>query len=221
MSGLIDLARAIDTHVFYWINVALAHPWLDWLLPRIADFGPVRLALGIFAAALLIWGKAGAKAAVIAIAVSVLLIDRGACRWIKYETARPRPYQQLSGIWHRTPSGMKETTLQTIAAAAREPRRSLPSSHAANTMAIACVAWAAWGRRAWLLFVLSFLVGWSRVYCGVHYPADVLIGWMLGAAIAGFVVIGTERLWSRWGKLCAPRAHASAPHLFKKNKAVT
>jgi undecaprenyl-diphosphatase len=64
---------------------------------------------------------------------------------------------------------------------------STPSSHAANHMAIAICASAvlglAWGWRL-LLFAWAILIGFSRVYNGVHFPSDVLIGFALGGLIA-------------------------------------
>lgn len=69
----------------------------------------------------------------------------------------------------------------------------LPSGHAQN----AVVVWGwlahATGRRVawWGAVALSVLIGFSRVYLGVHFPHDVLAGWGIGLVLLWAVV--------RWG----------------------
>lgn len=59
-----------------------------------------------------------------------------------------------------------------------------PSGHAMSSMAlVAALVILAWGSSWWWLvlivgslFVLA--VGWTRLYLGVHFPSDILGGWM-------------------------------------------
>lgn len=71
-------------------------------------------------------------------------------------------------------------------------RRSFPSGHAQHAFAW-CVSLALLHRRGAVAFVaLAVAVALSRVYLGVHYPLDVTVGAMLGAAFAwlGSIVRG-------------------------------
>jgi undecaprenyl-diphosphatase len=51
--------------------------------------------------------------------------------------------------------------------------------------------------RLWApLGVLGLAIGYSRVYCGVHYPADVLVGFLVGL-VAALAVQLPYRAWLR------------------------
>jgi undecaprenyl-diphosphatase len=79
---------------------------------------------------------------------------------------------------------------------------SFPSGHAATSFAGATLlAWYV-PRLALPLYALAALVAWSRVYVGVHYPIDILIGAVLG------VVVATS---FRWLETHRPRARGVPP----------
>jgi membrane-associated phospholipid phosphatase len=83
---------------------------------------------------------------------------------------------------------------------ADEPTYSLPSSHASNTLAV-------WGliayrmNKSWLwvfTVILLLLIGISRPYLGVHFPQDVLSGWLLGLLMLVLFIRYESRFLEWW-----------------------
>jgi membrane-associated phospholipid phosphatase len=76
---------------------------------------------------------------------------------------------------------------------AEETSFGVPSNHAQNAVVIwgilaACLK-KAWG---WLVAILLIiLIGFSRLYLGVHFPQDVMLGWLIG----GLILWLTLRFW--------------------------
>jgi len=64
------------------------------------------------------------------------------------------------------------------------------SSHSSNSFAVAGFLWLAFRKlntKFGFLFVWASVVAYSRVYLGVHYPADILVGGIIGLLSALFV----------------------------------
>ena len=87
---------------------------------------------------------------------------------------------------------------------------SLPSGHAANSAAVygamALVATVIWWRRRqrrtiWTVAgLLVFGIGLSRVWLGVHWPSDVVAGWLVGAAWATGLAVLLKPVQARVGR---------------------
>jgi membrane-associated phospholipid phosphatase len=65
---------------------------------------------------------------------------------------------------------------------------SLPSNHSAIAAAFAVALAAQWRKITSLVVLLALLEGFSRVFIGVHYPHDVLLGFFVGGMVAAVVV---------------------------------
>ena len=65
---------------------------------------------------------------------------------------------------------------------------SMPSNHASNMFSLAVILSYFYGRFKVILFFLATVIAISRVYVGVHYPGDVIIGALIGYIISWTVI---------------------------------
>ncbi len=109
----------------------------------------------------------------IIIALSVLLADRGSVI-IKNTVDRPRPCHEpaLTGQVH-------------LIGERCGGKFGFVSSHASNAFNVALLSLLVI-RRRWYTIAIVFwalIVGYSRIYAGVHYPGDVISGSIYGALV--------------------------------------
>ncbi|WP_393073907.1 bifunctional phosphatase PAP2/diacylglycerol kinase family protein [Streptomyces sp. LN704] len=171
MSVLSDADRRLFRRV-----AAARLPGADPALRRLshcADHG--RLWLGAAAGLALVGSGTGRRAALRglgSLALASLTVNTAA----KWSTRRPRPLLDL---------------VPPIRHLARQPHStSFPSGHSASAAAFATgVALESAGHGA-LVAPVAAAVAFSRVYVGVHYPGDVLVGVAIG--------VGAAALTARW-----------------------
>jgi undecaprenyl-diphosphatase len=98
-------------------------------------------------------------------ALATLTLSHLLVQMVKRTVGRPRPSRGVLGA-----------TLVV------EPDRfSFPSGHSAAAMSVAIAYAVAYPSLAVPFVVVAALVGMSRVFLGVHYPGDVLMGQLLAA----------------------------------------
>ncbi len=93
---------------------------------------------------------------------------------------------------------------------------SFPSGHAQN--AVVFWGWLArtlrWRPYTWAFAILVLLISLSRIYLGLHYPADVVGGWIAGVFILGALALVDLRISRRpigWEGRLLPWAGVGLP----------
>ena len=166
---------SLDTHIFLFCNAVLANPVFDVVFPTITN--PMFWIAPCLIAAFFFIRKERTKALiVIGLALVTLGISDPVCnRIIKPQVHRLRPCNPAVHINNARYLCGRKTSL------------SFPSSHAMNMFALATLFSLFYRKRALWFFSFASLIGFSRIYVGVHYPLDVL-GGALGGVIVGGVV---------------------------------
>lgn len=167
--------QALDFALFGWFNAgASASLWLVEFARFASEVLPALLALTIIAAAIF---ERRLRYALFTALASVLVT------WIVVNVFRsalpfPRPAAYGLGIqW--APQGV---------------RPGFPSLHTAATFAAAFSLWCLPHRAPMLAaLVVAAVVGWSRLYLGLHFPSDIAAAVLLGALVSIMVERGVSR----------------------------
>lgn len=166
---MMERLEAYDLGMLYWFN-SWRGPWLNPALMFISHLGDLVVILAVLLAGIVLMSVLRQRR-LAGILLIVALIGWGIEWGVKLAVDRPRP--DISNALVR-PSAQP----------------SFPSGHALMTMAV-------YGSLAMLLrrvnrrlgaallvgaVAISVVVGLTRVMIGVHYPFDVLVGWIAGLA---------------------------------------
>ena len=113
---------------------------------------------------------------------------------IKNLVLRPRPYMVHEGVACLKPVDASADIMDLSAQG-----YSFPSGHSANSVT-AYGSLAVYTKKRWLIIAaaaVALAVGLSRVVLGVHYPTDVLAGWVLGLIVIFLVSFLQRRIRNR------------------------
>lgn len=201
--------HALDLQVLHLINQAWSGPWLDPFMARLSDYDSFRYPLYLGVILTLIFGGFRGRLLLIMMALCLLIGD-GIINWdFKIGVNRPRPNETEPHVRSVSVREVTESVPHHVTKG-----RSFTSGHACNNVALAMVACAIFGRWALWLWPWAALVSYSRIYCGMHYPSDILGSWLVSLYYSYFILKTAEWLWKKYGPSMCPRLHAAHPVLF-------
>jgi 4-amino-4-deoxy-L-arabinose transferase-like glycosyltransferase/membrane-associated phospholipid phosphatase len=191
--------QSLDTALFRFINQTLSCPALDVLMKPL-DSNPVFIPAAILGAALLCWkGGTRGRLFVLMAAVIILAGDMMLIGPMKQAVGRLRPFNDI---------------LDANVLTGRGGSGSMPSSHTSSWFAGALIAYAYYPWTWRVMVPFAMVVGFSRVYVGVHYPSDTLMGALLGAGYAATLLWTLNAVWRRAGQDWFPLWWQRVPSLI-------
>lgn len=167
-----------DSAILRWLNQQ-SSPGLDTFFVTITDAGGAIVVGGVTLAVSVVLAKRGRMAAAAIISAGVLGASLlNVALKLLFERSRPELWEQII----------------------TEESYSFPSGHAMASSALAyCLVAILWHSRwRWWALVIGAVytvgVGLSRLYLGVHYPSDVVAGWVISLLWVALVCWSMRRL---------------------------
>ncbi len=193
--------NAWDISLLHQINTAWSHPVLDWLMPALSA---IEAWLPLIIIAVLVTAYRGGKRARIMLLCAGLAIALGdgvISNTLKKTVGRVRPRDARSDVIVRdlgTASPAFMRLFQPPVVKPSEPNgattgKSFPSSHTINLFAVATIIACFYRRAGMAMYLLAAAVGWSRIYCGAHWPSDIPPSMAIGVLVGLTTVAVAKR----------------------------
>jgi len=160
----------MNAFIFQQVNeLALRNHWLDSLGIFLAHYLPYILAF--FLLFLLIWNfRKYWQIVVLALASGALA--RGITEVVRFFWRQPRPF-----IENHVNLLIKQVN-----------GSSFPSGHASFFFALSAVLFFYDRKIGISFFIASILISWARIFCGLHWPYDIIAGFVVGI-FSGLIMI--------------------------------
>jgi undecaprenyl-diphosphatase len=192
MNGELSGFMHWDRSAFEVMNKWFSSSFFDALMPIIADFYVWVIPIAIIWLWYFVRSERRGRIIALCAFLVIAATDQASSSLVKPYVQRQRPCNvipacrlYMDGNWITTDKfGL--TTYKTS--------YSFPSSHAANIAGQAIYWMYFYPHLAPVFMFAAAIVGWSRVYMGLHYPSDVMAGYILGGIIA-LLVAYPLRLW--------------------------
>lgn len=177
-NSLTGILNSWDISLFYFVNLNLHNQFLSIILPIITFAGTEIFWLAICAVIFIFGGEKGRKVAILCIVA--LALGYFISETLKYLVARPRPYAVLNGVnFYFYMEGY-----------------SFPSGHSIASFTACTFLGIKYGY-LYLFLACALLVGFSRIYLGLHYPSDVIFGALIGVMCSLLVLKWEDPLWEK------------------------
>jgi undecaprenyl-diphosphatase len=175
MGKVVHWLQNRETRMFYWVNQRIQHSFLDIFFSNITHLGGAAATIAI-SLCISLFGQGVLRTAGFQ-CLTALTISHLPVAVIKKKYPRLRPYLVLP----QTKIGKNPLT-----------DHSFPSGHTTAIFSITVPIIMAMPVLSIGLIPLALIVGLSRIYNGLHYPSDCLVGCFIGTMSA----IGTVALWA-------------------------
>ncbi len=182
---MISVLSSWDITLFRLINGQGHNYFLDWFMPFMTDLKNFRYVLPVLVVWVLVREKKAGIVFLVFIGLTLAITDQFSSHWLKDWVGRVRPCHVL-----------EEVRLLTDC----NTSYSFPSSHAVNIFAAAFFLSQPVKKLSPLFFGIAGIVGYSRIYIGIHYPLDVIGGAAIGLLIAWPMRWLKDQVVARWIK---------------------